>query len=189
MKKIISVSLAVILCLLCVAACADTWVVPINNFPGIKVKMADKLYSRSGPSTDYTEHGAYDITGLIVTVLSLKYDMNAVPWVEVDYNGRRLWTGAKRIDISSKQLAALPVEDGSFLGYGQILSNTTPRFGPGINYALHDQKMALKKGSNIVVIKEENNYFLIECEYYDTQRRIFRCWVPVDQVSVLIDNP
>ena len=189
MKKIISLSLALIFCLLWAAACADAWVVPSNPFPGIEVKMKDKLYSRSGPATEYTEHGAFDITGTYVTVLSLKYDKNAEAWVEIDFNGRRLWTGAKRLDISKKQIAELPVEDGTILGYGQILSNTIPRFGPGVTYAMHDQKMALRKGLNIVVIKEEDDYYLIECEYYDKERRIFRCWVPVDHVSELKDDP
>ena len=149
-------------------------------------KLIEDLATRSGPSTEYTGCGSYKMKGQTVTVLSRAYDKGGVMWVEVEfsYGGghRRAWTGAKRLNISSSQLAKLPEEDAfSYLGYGTITASVAPRFGPGSIYASYGDRN-FYKGDRVVVIAEANGYYKTEC--YHTDGKILRSWVPTDNVRL-----
>ena len=94
---------------------------------------------------------------------------------------RRAWTGAKRLNISSRQLASLPDADsGSFIGYGTVTGTTTPRFGPGTLYAAYGDR-DLYRGNQVALIGYENGYYLAEC--YHTDGHILRAWIPASSVS------
>ena len=199
MKKIIcSVLVLMMTCLLFTGAGASgDWTVPNNHSPnkdngsgrgnyyGISVQLIEDMATRSGPSTTYTECGSYRMKGQYDTALSRSYDNGGVLWIEVEfsYGGgyRRAWTGAKRLDITSRQLASLPEEDfSSFLGYGTITSKTTPRFGPGSIYSTYSGR-DLYKGDQVAVIRSENGYYLTEC--YHTDGLVLRSWIPTSSVK------
>lgn len=199
MKKMICLLLAILLCITFSVACADAYNLPVvnnngsgygannagNTFPGIRAKMTDKLAARSGPSTEYTAGGQIDLRGEYVTVYSIKYDINAVPWVEVEINAggmRRVWTGAKRLDLTNSQLSMLPVEDGSFLGYGKFISGAIPRSGPGAQYSILTD-VTFSPGNEVAVIKEQNGYYMTDCRLSTGEK--FRSWVPADVFSSL----
>ncbi len=199
MKKIVCLLLAILFCVTLATACADAYDVPLVNssgpsygtsnsgyvFPGIQAKMIDKLATRSGPSTEYTACGQIDLRGSYVTVYSLKYDINGVPWVEVEINAgglRRVWTGAKRLDLNDNQLRMLPMEDGSFLGYGQFVSGAIPRSGPGAQYSIVTE-LTFAPGNQVAVLKEQNGFYLTECRISSGEK--LRSWVPVDVFSAL----
>ena len=157
----------------------------VTNFVGFPVRLIEDLSSRSGPSTTFTGMGTYKINGQSVTVKSMAYDNGGVLWIEVDftYNGghRRLWTGAKRLDITDAQLASLPeAYVGPPLGYVTIREATTPRYGPGTIYAKFTKK-TFQTGDIVAVIRAENDFLLVECEY--TDGHTLHVWIPVSAVQ------
>ena len=201
MKKMVCLILAALFCVTYAMACADAYDSPIVNnsgsnystsnsgsgyeFSGIQAKMVEKLATRSGPSTEFTACGQIDLRGTYVTVYSLKYDNYGEPWVEVEINAgglRRVWTGAKRLDLNENQLRMLPVEDGSFLGYGKFITGTTPRTGPGAQYSIVTE-LSFVPGNQVAVLKEQNGFYLTECRISSGER--LRSWVPTDVFSTL----
>lgn len=71
-----------------------------------------RLSTRSGPGTQYTDTGTYSsLANSWVEVRSRAWDSrNDIWWVEVNVNGRWLWTGYKRFDSSSIPLETIPVK-------------------------------------------------------------------------------
>ncbi len=197
MKKSICAAMIVTLLLAAASAAgADGYVIPDNRsgysgsysgggYSGITVQLTDDLATRSGPSTSYTGCGSYRMKGSWVTALSKAYDNGGVLWVEIEfsYGGgyRRAWTGAKRLNISSRQLASLPdANSGSFIGYGTISRTTAPRFGPGTLYASYGDR-DLYPGNQVAMLRYENGYYLVEC--YHTDGHILRSWIPESSVN------
>ena len=189
MKKTICAFLTItLLCMTLSEALAGGYSIPDNrgaNTGGIRVQLIEDLATRSGPSTSYTGCGSYKMKGSYVTALAKAYDNGGVLWVEIEfsYGGgyRRAWTGAKRLNISSRQLASLPDADsGSFIGYGTVTGTTTPRFGPGTLYAAYGDR-DLYRGNQVALIGYENGYYLAEC--YHTDGHILRAWIPASSVS------
>lgn len=74
-----------------------------------------KLATRSGPGTTYSETGTYNVAGQYIRVLSRAWDSrNEIWWVkcEIPYRNeiRVLWTGYKRFDASTLPLESIPIE-------------------------------------------------------------------------------
>ena len=75
----------------------------------------DKLATRKGPSTTYEGGGTYSVKNQWIRVLAKAWDKrNSIWWVkcEIPYRNevRVLWTGYKRFDPNSLDLADLPEE-------------------------------------------------------------------------------
>lgn len=92
-----------------------------------------KLATRSGPGTEYTEKGTYNVSGQYIRVLSRAWDKrNGIWWVkcEIPYKGetRVLWTGYKRFDNSTLPLESIPVDSayGGNPSGGNIAPVTIP---------------------------------------------------------------
>ena len=156
-----------------------------RSFTGFSVRLIDDLATRSGPSTTFTGCGTYKINGETVSALAMGYDNGGVLWIwiEFSYNGsyRRVWTGAKRLDISSTQLSKLPdLSNDEALTYVSITQKTTPRYGPGNQYAPFSKK-TFQRGEKVGVIRSENGYLLVECEY--TDGHTLRSWIPMSAVQ------
>lgn len=197
MKRMIGLLAAAVICLMCAAAGADTWVVPsrgggqtgtlpYGSFSGISVQLIEDLATRSGPSTGYTGCGSYRMNGQYVTALSRRYDNGGVLWIEIEfsYGGgyRRAWTGAKRLSISASQLARLPEEDPrSYLGYGTVTSQVAPRFGPGTLYAAYSDRDYFR-GDEVLLLANVNGYYLTEC--YMADGKNLRSWIPEEVIRV-----
>ena len=76
----------------------------------------DKLATRKGPSTTYEGGGTYNVKNQWIRVLAKAWDRrNGIWWLkcEIPYRNeiRVLWTGYKRFDPNSLDLADLPEED------------------------------------------------------------------------------
>ena len=194
MRRILVLIAALLVCLTGTHAAAGSWSVPSNNSGSsnqsyvysVSAKLIDDLATRSGPSTSYTGCGSYKMKGQTVKVLSRAYDQGGVMWVEVEfsYGGgyRRAWTGAKRLNLSSAQLASLPEEDfSSYIGYGTLNSSTAPRFGPGNIYAAYGDR-DYYRGNRVAVIDSLNGYYKVES--YHTDGKILRSWIPAACVNL-----
>jgi len=184
---------------LCVAggtALAGGWEIPGGNNPGggggysgeyaISVRLIEDLATRSGPGTQYTGCGSYRMKGQYVKALSRGYDRGGVMWVEIEfsYGGgvRRAWTGAKRLDISERQLYSLPEGDPAYsLGVGTVTGRISPRFGPGTIYAPYGDR-DFYSGAQVAVLRELNGFYMVEC--YHTNGEILRSYVPVNMVRM-----
>ena len=145
----------------------------------IQTRLIEDLATRSGPGTQFTGCGSYRMKGQNVTALSWAYDRGGVLWVEVEftYGGayRRAWTGAKRLSANAKQLTRLPYDEGgSYLGYGTIKSQATPRFGPGMMYSPYSGK-DLYRGTQVAVITWSDSFYLVECQQGG---ETLRSWIP-----------
>ena len=72
---------------------------------------AERLSTRSGPSTRYAETGSYNSTkGQWIQVRSRAWDAsNEIWWVEVLIGDQWLWTGYWRFDSSTLPLESIPI--------------------------------------------------------------------------------
>ena len=75
----------------------------------------DKLSTRTGPGTQYSEGGTYSVKGQWIKVLAKAWDSrNGIWWVKCEIPYRKeirvLWTGWKRFDHSTISLDDLPEE-------------------------------------------------------------------------------
>ena len=74
-----------------------------------------KLATRTGPGTSYSEGGTYNVKDQYIKILSRAWDKpNGIWWVkcEIPYHGeiRVLWTGWKRFDHSVTNLEDIPID-------------------------------------------------------------------------------
>ena len=195
MRKMIALVMVLALALMGGAAAAGNWEVPGGSSSSggggyvdeyyINVKLIDDLATRSGPGTQYTGCGSYRMKGQYVKALSRGYDKGGVMWVEIEFsygNGtRRAWTGAKRLNITEKQLRSLPDGDPVYsLGTGTITGRISPRFGPGTFYAPYGDR-DFNTGTEVAVILEKNGFYMVE-RYFGSE--ILRCYVPVNMVRM-----
>lgn len=138
----------------------------------------DKLATRSGPSTQYSETGTYKVKGEYVRLLSFAYDRSDVCWIqcEVPYRNklRRVYTGLKRFDTTTFDLNSVPEEDP--LEYPAVVGITSwAMYGPGKGYDIYDRLM-VEEGQDAVIIAIENGYAQVE---WQTAERSYRAWVPL----------
>ena len=87
---------------------------PAGTIYGLTI---NRLATRTGPGTQYTEGGTYNVKGQYIQVLARAYDKrNGIWWVKcvIPYHGenRILWTGYKRFDHSQLPLESIPIEEG-----------------------------------------------------------------------------
>lgn len=190
------IAVIMIICMTCTAVMAGTWEVP--GAPGsssssgsgtgyyVEARLIEDLATRSGPSTQYTGCGYFQMKGETVRAVSRAFDEGGTQWVAVEfsYSGatRRVYTGAKRLSLSNSQLAQIPEENLTvYIGYGTVNTNVNPKYGPGSWYVTYTDR-TLWKGSRVVVINEENGYYMVEC--YHTDGNILRCWIPSSNVTL-----
>ncbi len=74
-----------------------------------------KLATRSGPGTQYSEEGTYFVAGQYIKIISRAYDSrNGIWWVKCEVptesGARLLWTGYKRFDSATLPLESIPIE-------------------------------------------------------------------------------
>lgn len=147
---------------------------------GIQVLTSDRLATRSGPGTDYTETGSYFKAGTWVKALSSAYDgKNGIWWVQVELNYagelRRVYTGVKRLNMNADMV---PVE--SALGTGVLSRSVYAYWGPGYGYSMYDAQ--IPAGTYGTVYAQEGYY--VQFEFYDsTQKTNRRVWVPMNAVE------
>ena len=196
-KMLMSIVMITLVCMTCTTVMAAGWNVP--NSPGngssytwdnggyyADAVLIEDLAARSGPSTKYTGCGSFRMKGEYVRVVSRVFDEGGTQWVAVEFSfsgaTRRVYTGAKRLNLTSSQLARLPEENMAvFIGYGTVNKTVNPKYGPGSHYVTHTGK-TLWSGTRVAVISCENDYYMVEC--YHTDGSILRSWIPCADVTL-----
>ena len=193
MKKLImSIALMMVICFACMAAMADGWVVPGGSSSGggsgygLNARLIEDLATRSGPSTQYTGCGYYQMKGETVRATGRAFDNGGVQWVVVEftYGGatRRVYTGEQRLNLTQSQLNQLPEENRAvFIGYGTVNTSVNPKWGPGNWYVTYSDR-TLTSGTRVAVISYENGFYEVECYY--TNGEILRSWIPSGNVTL-----
>ena len=151
-------------------------------FKGIKVPLKQRLATRSGPGTKYTELGSYFSAGQVVTAYSAVYNTKTdVWWVQVGFTSggeqRRAYTGLKRLDMDVSQV---PVE---FVQATDVVvkKSVYAYYGPGAGYSRYKAK--IKKGTVGTVYLKEGDY--VQFEFYDeTEGKWRRVWVPESALDI-----
>ena len=144
-------------------------------FSGLQVITKERLSTRSGPGTDYTEAGSYFQSGTWVRAITSAYDRgNGIWWVQVElsYNGelRRVYTGVKRLQMAADQVPIEETEEGSAV----VTRSVYPYWGPGYGYTMYGEK--IPAGTAGTVWQRENLY--AQFEYRDGSGQLRRVWVP-----------
>lgn len=123
------------------------------------------LAGRSGPDTNYTEPGGYELAGQRVRILS-KVQTNSVTWVqfEINYHGSpmRAYTGAKRFNFDTVSLASIPTEHPRY-EYATLTRYATPRRGPGWEY-IEEKEYPFGQDELVYILAEENGWYQFELD-------------------------
>ena len=163
-----------VLSLLCGAACADGafWV-------RYSATLNQKMATRSGPGTEYTEELGTHAQRTQIVVLQQEMG-GSVPWamVEFSYKGGlyRAYTGMKRINTTQ----SIPWADEN-PQEALVLNDVRVFYGPGQQYVPRKQLLAV--GMAVHVLATEQGYALID--YYETIDERVRAWAPVSALSIL----
>ncbi len=141
-------------------------------------KATQKLSTRSGPSTFYSETDTYQVIGEQIRIISRADDSDGVCWVQCDIpvgsTYRRLYTGLKRFDTTYLDIRSVPLE--SPLDYRASVTKTTKAmYGPGGNYGTYG-KLTVDKGQTVTIIAIEGDYAQVE---WKTSKSRYRAWVPL----------
>lgn len=148
-----------------------------NALQPIPATLNQKMATRSGPNTRYTELGTFPQSTEIVV---FQQEMgNDVPWVMVEFHGDgglvRAYTGMKRINVNTSVPWGNTVATEALIGM-----DVTPRRGPGENYASCTK--ALSAGTKIQVYHEESGYVMADF-YYPGDSLQTRAWIPLQYLS------
>ena len=147
-----------------------------DELPEIYGTLNQRMATRTGPATEYPEPGTFGAKGDRVRIISVTFDQNDVPWVQVDLRAgskhMRVYTGFKR--ISGVSLNSIPRE----FNYGieqTLTQDYEPMYGPGTNYSAY--AYTLRKGRTVIVQDYENGYAM--CDFYSkSDGRWNRVWIP-----------
>lgn len=145
-----------------------------EDLPIIYGVLNSSMPTRTGPGTKYAEPGTFYSAGDLVRIISVAYDHNDVPWVQVeveDYKGNlfRAYTGLKRFDGVEEW--EIPVEIEGLGAY--VINEAVLYYGPGTQYQTYD--WTLKEGRFVVWIAKENGYVLVD--YESTTGNAYHFWI------------
>ena len=147
---------------------------PEFGYAPLRASLNQRMATRTGPNTKYTEPGTYPQS----TPIRVFYQTggNGVMWgmVEFEYNGElmRLYTGMKRID------AGKVPRDSEDYRTAAMARAATPLYGPGDGYAR--QPDTIPSGAEIKVFFQENDYAMVD---YEGKKQVVRGWVPLSSVD------
>lgn len=143
-----------------------------------------RLSTRSGPSTAYTDLGTYYVQGETLPIISLYTDSGGTTWVQTELidrgDKRRVYTGIKRFNIDEGHYDLITIEDPSNARAAQLTSaSTVLRDGPGFGYGVSKNQAA---GETFVyVYAVENGWAQVELS---NSERPFRAWVEVEKLRL-----
>lgn len=137
----------------------------------------ERLATRSGPSSEHKETGTFWVETEPVRILSRAYDGSGLCWVqcEVPYENklRRVYTGLKRFDATTFDLASVPEED-PLERKAKATDTSKALYGPGEGYGAYDE-LEVEKGQVVTIIAVEDGYAQVE---WETSVQRYRAWVP-----------
>lgn len=169
MKRILAVFL--VLCML----------VPMAVQAEVYATLNQKMATRTGPGTKYTEPGTFLRSGDLVTVRSKAWDSaNEVWWVQVEFEvygeKMRAYTGAKRVNVN---LNAVPTEQ--VLQYCTVIYDADAFAGPFYDGFMGWQD-TIYRGTSAVLYEVDGGFGLIEC-WNDREGKWWRAWVDLDTLD------
>jgi len=141
------------------------------------------LATRTGPATEYTEPGTFNLKGQYIKLISSACDSGGVTWLqcEITADGQlmRVYTGLKRFDQGTFSLWNLKTEQGYWYSTN-TQAGFTPRMGPGNQYKA--ESAYIPYGAQVTIVTEEDGWLQFE---YDTgiiksgsATYILRAWAP-----------
>ena len=142
---------------------------------GLQVLTRERIPTRSGPGTNYTELGSYFQANTWVKAISAAYDnSNGIWWIQVEltYSGelRRVYTGVKRLYMSADQVPVEQAESGAV-----VTRSVYAYWGPGYGYARYGDR--IPAGTSGTIWQREGAY--AQFEFYDQSRQLLRrVWIP-----------
>lgn len=132
---------------------------PLPTPAPIPAALNQKMATRSGPGTKYTEELGTFSASTKVAVIS-QIETNGTVWYQVEftYNKKlhRAYTGKKRVDAWGD----IPWESSTWTEDVTLL-NAEAYYGPGEEYAI--RKKAVPQGTHVMVFAVDGNWAL--CEY------------------------
>lgn len=146
---------------------------PYFTYPAVQAKAVQKLATRSGPGTKYTDTLTYPQS----TQISAYYTVNGADasWTCIEFIYRsekyRLYTGAKRVGTD----AVLPVQQPEETFSATVAQQLTPYYGPGYDYAL--AKYAVPAGSAVQGVYQTADGWLM-FDYTLENGKLQRAWAP-----------
>ncbi len=153
----------------------------------IEALTIDNLPTRSGPGTKYRETGTYKVKDEYVRVISQAYDHGGVCWIqcEVLYGNklRRVYTGLKRFDSATVDLASLPGEE-PLAERVKVIATSKAMYGPGAGYDTYGS-LTVDKGQTVTVMAMENDYAQVE---WTTTKQSYRAWVPAHTLKYQVNG-
>ncbi len=166
MKRFTALLLALLMALSSVSALADVaW-----------GRLNQRIATRTGPGTEYTEPGTFLSKGDYVTVHTRVWDaVNEIWWVQVEFeeNGERYraYTGAWRMNVD---LTQVPQEKS--LGSCRVIADADVFAGPGWDYVMWND--TVYRGTWATLLEVEDGYAHIEC-WNSRRDQMWRVWAPL----------
>lgn len=154
----------------------------VNALAGVPASLNQRMATRSGPGTKYTEELGVIPKSTSISVINC-VTTNGTPWclVEFRHNGKlyRCYTGLKRIDTSYD----LP-KGATKYEKDKVTKATKAYYGPGTNYA--DRKGSFSKGEEVRVFEVEGDWALVE---YKHGKSLERGYIAVDCLKKTVSKP
>lgn len=140
-----------------------------------------RMATRTGPGTQFEEPGTFLAAGDEITVYSIAYDVNGVPWVQTDVTTKdgkmRAYTGLKRVNgLDVSQLR----REGNINLPCQVIWDTVPRYGPGYDYAPYE--FTFRSGRSFTIRDIEGDWALVE--FYAAYDDLwYHLWIATEHLS------
>lgn len=148
---------------------------PYFTYAPVAVEANQKLATRSGPGTDYTDTLTYPQSTAITAYYTTKGSGADWMCIGFTYRGEKylLYTGSKRVNLKN-MLAGVESEE-EFSAY--ITQELVPYYGPGYDYAR--AKHTVPAGSAVTGVYQAEMGWLM-FDYQVPGGKIQRAWAPSD---------
>lgn len=167
--------IAALLMLLCM-------LLPELALAGTKGYLNQKMATRSGPGTKYTEELGTRPIDTDITVIA-QAETNGTVWYQVEFTMNqklyRCYTGKKRVNASGN----IPWESPDYTE-DTLTAGADAYYGPGTNYA--KRKQSVYKGTTVRVFGVEGDWAL--CEYKEGSKWC-RGYIPVEKLANTVGVP
>ena len=151
---------------------------------GVAAYLNQKMATRSGPGTKYTEELGTIPQSTDITVIA-QAETNGTVWYMVEFTRNmklyRCYTGKKRVNLSSN--ASIPWESPDYTE-DTLIGGADAYYGPGTNYA--KRKAGVYKNSVVRVFGVEGDWAL--CEYRENNRWA-RGYIHVEKLKNTVSVP
>ena len=188
MRKMLPLLLTLILLMLCSVTAATgedaTSSATLSADAGLatdgvlKTLGKERIFTRSGPDTDFRDTGTYTVEGGEVRVYSCAYDDSGDCWIQCDFpykkKLRRLYTRLEDKDWACFDSSDIPLE--APLGYkAKVVAVAKLLYGPGEQYDTYGNGFKSSKGATVYITALEGEYAQVE---WATTKQSYRVWVP-----------